>query len=214
MDIDTLSRIPLFSSVPSTSLEKILDISIKKSYQKDTILYYENDKENFIYYLLSGSVKIFKVDRLDNEVFLYNVGKNSFISELTSFDSIGCFASAIFLEDSEVLKIDYERFRQVLRGDCILLERVFEAFIKQVKSLQCIINREIVFDGSAKVAHLLDTDLDFFNSSKRQDIAHLLNIQPETLSRILKKLTREEVIDTKSSDIKIVDQDKLREIYR
>jgi len=191
-----------------------LDISIKKSYQKDTILYYENDKENFIYYLLSGSVKIFKVDRLDNEVFLYNVGKNSFISELTSFDAIGCFASAVFLEDSEVLKIEYERFRQVLRSDCVLLEGVFEAFIKQVKLLQCIINREIVFDGSAKVAHLLDTDLPFFNSSKRQDIAHLLNIQPETLSRILKKLTREEIIDTINTEIVIIDQNKLREVYR
>ena len=47
----------------------------------------------------------------------------------------------------------------------------------------------------AKVAHMLCNDLESFNSMKKHEIAYLLHLQPETLSRILKKLNRNGLIE-------------------
>ena len=88
-----------------------------------------------------------------------------------------------------------------------------KAFAKKSKMLQCIINREIVFDGTAKVAFMLINDLNSFNQLKKQEVAHMLNIQPETLSRILKKLTRHGMIDTENGETVLKDEAGLREIF-
>ena len=79
--------------------------------------------------------------------------------------------------------------------------------------LQCIINREVVFDGTAKVAHFLDQDERAFERFKKQEVAYMLNLQPETLSRILRKLSRDGIIDTEGTGVAILDREQLRAIY-
>ena len=82
-----------------------------------------------------------------------------------------------------------------------------------IQQLQCIISRDVVFDGTAKVAHMLVNDLKNFNAFKKHETAYMLHIQPETLSRILKKLTRNGIIEIEKNCVKILNLDELRDIY-
>ena len=77
-----------------------------------------------------------------------------------------------------------------------------------------MVNRELVFDATAKVAFMLWGDLEIFNSKKRQEVSFMLHIQPETLSRVLKKLSRNEIIDITNSKVTILNYDKLKTINR
>lgn len=86
--------------------------------------------------------------------------------------------------------------------------------LKKTQQLQCIINRELVFDATAKVAFMLHNDLEMFNHLKRQEVSFLLHIQPETLSRVLKRLTRNKVIDIVSGEVIILNHDELTAIFR
>ncbi len=70
----------------------------------------------------------------------------------------------------------------------------------------------MILDGTGKVAFMLSQDLERFNAMKKQDIAAILNIQPETLSRILGKLSRKGIIEI-GSDIKVTDTESLKELY-
>ena len=70
----------------------------------------------------------------------------------------------------------------------------------------------MILDGTGKVAFMIANDLDRFNSMKKQEIAAMLNIQPETLSRIIGKLARKGVIEIKS-ELKVTDMKGLREFY-
>jgi CRP/FNR family transcriptional regulator len=70
----------------------------------------------------------------------------------------------------------------------------------------------MILDGTGKVAFMLSQDLERFNAMKKQDIAAILNIQPETLSRILGKLSRKGIIEI-GSDIKVIDTESLKELY-
>jgi CRP/FNR family transcriptional regulator len=79
--------------------------------------------------------------------------------------------------------------------------------------MQCIISRDVVFDGTAKVAHMLVNELDTFNRLKKHEIAYMLHIQPETLSRILNKLTRNETIEIEKNSVVILNIQELKEIY-
>ncbi len=208
-----LKTVPLFTTLSIKELEDLSTIIKMKRFAKGDILHYEKDKQSEIYYLKEGLIKVYKIDRFDNEVFMYNLFKETLISEITDFENIGCFANAEFAIDSEILVIDFHGFKSIYENSPALMMQLLKEFAKKSKMMQCIINREIVFDGTAKVAFMLINDLESFNQLKKTEIAYMLNIQPETLSRILKKLTRNEMIIANTGKITINNYEALRAIF-
>jgi CRP/FNR family transcriptional regulator len=165
---------------------------------------------------VEGLIKIYKVDKFDNEIFLYHIYKNSMISELTSMNKndIYCFSNAEFTEDSIVLSVDFEKFQEIFLSKNILTMELMEILLKKTHQLQCIVNRELVFDATAKVAFMLNQDLEMFNKLKRQEVSFMLHIQPETLSRVLKRLTRNGTIAIENGEVTIENEEELISIFR
>ncbi len=95
-----------------------------------------------------------------------------------------CYANAEFLEDSRVLVFNNEKFRELMQTNHDFTKIVLKESFRMIQQLQCIISRDVVFDGTAKVAHMLVNDLRNFNTLKKHETAYMLHIQPETLSRI------------------------------
>ncbi len=214
--LQKLQETPLLSSLP---LELIREVSLFckiKRFIKKEVLFYENDEIETIYYILKGSIKFYKVDRFDNEIFLYKLSKNSLIFDLSKLCDefiLQCFANAEFTEDSEVLAIDAKKFKALMKTDQKLMQRVMKESFLMVQQMQCIISRDIVFDGTAKVAHMIDNDLNDFNMLKKHEIAYMLHMQPETLSRILKKLVRNNIIKIVNSQVVVQNEKELKDIY-
>ena len=91
---------------------------------------------------------------------------------------------------------------------------LLEVLLNKTHQLQCIVNRELVFDATAKVAFMLSQDLEMFNRLKRQEVSFMLHIQPETLSRVLKRLSRNEIIQVDLGTVKITNNEALVSIFR
>ena len=94
-----------------------------------------------------------------------------------------------------------------------LMTKILQESFAMIQQMQCIISRDVVFDGTAKVAHMLVNDLINFNKLKKHEIAYMLHIQPETLSRILNKLTRNGTIEIEKNSVVVLNEKELREIY-
>ena len=212
---DNIKDIEFFSDLNDDLIDKLISISSIKRYGKNTILHYEGESSKNILFLISGFIKIFKVDKFDNEIFLYYVQENSIISELSSLDKeeIYSFSNATFTKNSTILSINYIKFKELFLDNNILSSKLIKIILEKTQLLQFILNRELVFDASAKVAYMLSTDLDLVNKLKRQEISFMLHIQPETLSRVLKKLSRNNIILMENSKIKIINQDNLESIF-
>lgn len=213
---DTIKNIDFFNELNEEQIDKLSSISNIYKYPKDSILYYESDVNKNILFLVEGLIKIYKVDKFDNEIFLYHIYKNSMISELSSITEkeIFCFSNAEFVEDSIVLSINYEEFQKEFLLKNILTMNLMEALLSKTHQLQCIVNRELVFDATAKVAFMLNQDLDMFNKLKRQEVSFMLHIQPETLSRVLKRLQRAGTIEIENGKIKITNYENLVSQFR
>ena len=138
------------------------------------------------------------------------------ISELTSTKSneIYCFSNAEFIEESIILSINFEKFQEHFLSKNILTMELMEILLEKTHQLQCIVNRELVFDATAKVAFMLNQDLEMFNKLKRQEVSFMLHIQPETLSRVLKRLMRNNIIKVDNGSIIIENEEELISIFR
>ncbi|MBE0514564.1 Crp/Fnr family transcriptional regulator [Sulfurimonas sp.] len=213
---DQIKKLSFFSSLNEEQLRTIGIISKITVYPKNSILYYENDINDRIFFLISGLLKVYKIDKFENEIFLYHIHKNSLISELTTLDdnSIHCFSNAEFLDESTVLEVDFTEFKDEFLSKNILNNEFINEILLKTQQLHCVVNRELVFDATAKVAYTLQNDLEMFNSLKRHEISFMLHIQPETLSRVLKKLKRNNIIDIENSDVVIIDIEKLNTIIK
>ncbi|PAF48249.1 hypothetical protein BKH41_05920 [Helicobacter sp. 12S02232-10] len=219
--IEKLRTLSLFQNMNDSFLSEIYTFSKIKSYPKDFILFYEGQKIEQFLFLLSGAVSIDKFDRFGNKKYLYSIHSThddhddfSLINDI-DFEEIKTFGNASILEDSEILSIDAKKLLEAAKREVTFFQNLTKQIIFKNQILNQIINRDIIFDAMAKLAYMLDKYLYRFNSTQRQEIAHQLNIQPETLSRILKKLKQDEIIGTDDGgNVTIVDKIRLQEIYK
>ncbi len=195
--IKILKSIDFFNKLTEEQYKQLEDIASIRNFNKDTIIYYESDIDYSLQFLVSGTVKIYKIDKYDNEIFLYYIYPKNMVSEFTSMDdnSIYCFSNAEFIENGSILSIHFKKFKESFIDSGILASVFIKEILNKSHQLQSILNRELVFDATAKVTYMLHNDLEIFNSLKKTEIAFMLHIQPETLSRIIKKLMRNSIIE-------------------
>lgn len=212
---DIISSLDFFSSLHDSKIEELLSISSVASYNQDYIVHYEKQKSNSLCFLIKGLAKAYKIDKHNNEIFLYYIHPASLISDISTVkqDYLVSFANVSFLKNSQVLNIEYKKFKELFLDKGYLCDTFTDEIIQKSNRLQSLINREFIFNSVAKVAMMLHDNLEIFNSLKKSEISLMLNIQPETLSRVLSRLKRDTIIDSIGAKIVILDKNALLSVY-
>ncbi|MBA1432178.1 MAG: Crp/Fnr family transcriptional regulator [Epsilonproteobacteria bacterium] len=205
-----------FQSLTADQLEKLASLATVQQYEKEYILYYERDETSELCFLVEGLAKAYKLDKHDNEIFLYYIYENSMLSEISSTEAftLRSFSNISFVEDSQVLKINYKKFKELFLDQHILCHQFTAALLERSLQMQSLINREFLFDAVSKVSMMLREDLAMFNKLKRHDISLMLHIQPATLSRVLNRLKRNNIIAIIHGKVEVLDAEALEEIYK
>lgn len=211
--IDSLS---FFNTLREEEIEKLISISFVQEYNNEYMLHYENSQSNRILFLVKGLAKATKIDKHDNEVFLYYVYKEHILSEISTLDNdyLTAYSNITLMGNSQILSIDYKAFKEYFLDNGLLCLDLANEMIYQSKQMQDLINREFVFNSVAKVSMMLCSDIDMFNRLKRYDISLMLHIQPATLSRVLNRLKRDTIIDIIHGKVIILDKNRLETVYK
>ncbi|MDD5401407.1 MAG: Crp/Fnr family transcriptional regulator [Sulfurimonas sp.] len=206
-----ITSLNFFSSLNEEQIELLASISTINTYAKGYVVYYEKNKNNSLLFLLSGLSKAYKIDKHNNEIFLHYIYANSLISEISNIkqDTLSSFSNVALLEDSQILNIDYKKFKDFFIDRGYLCSEFTNEIILRSQQLQSLINREFIFNSVVKVAMMLHDDLDIFNKLKRAEISLILHIQPETLSRVLNRLKRDKIIDSINGKVVVLDKEAL-----
>jgi len=213
---DIIKSQDFFSSLSDDEINILTSITTVQQYEKGYIYSYEYSQSDELLFLVSGLARSYKIDKYDNEVFLYYIYNNSMISEISDLDtcSFYTFSNIEFVENSQVLRVKYKKFKKSFLDNNILCKAMSKEILKKSLKLQSLVNREFIFDAVSKVSLMLHDDLQIFNKLKRHDISKMLHIQPATLSRVLNKLKRNKIIDIIHGKIEILDEKALQEVYK
>lgn len=208
MYANKLKELYLFNSLNEDEIKSIESMTLIKKLQKGEILFYEGEQADSFYILLEGELKLYKTNAKANEVVLHHFIEPTMIAEMATIENTPFPATSSAQTDNTLIAIiDKEKFLKLIEEIPQLSWHIIKSLTHKVKSLEKSINRNLVFDASTKVCSLIDEHKDIFRTHKKIDIANILNITPETLSRTLRKLKDLEILDENNN---IIDHQKLQ----
>lgn len=208
-----LEKIGIFAHIGKEKLKKLENESILKKYEKDELLFIEGEKSKWLHLLISGSVHVFKTKQNGNEIFLHDIFAPSFVAELANLEEIPYPASVRFTSESEILKIDFEFFKKEFLQDGHICMSMIKSLSQKLRIMDEVLHREIILNAEAKVAKQLIENLEIFSLLKNKQISTMLNITPETFSRILSKFKKNKIIKLRKEKISIINENALKELY-
>jgi CRP/FNR family transcriptional regulator len=195
--MDRIRNISCFSKLTDAQLEKLKKISVIKKYKAKEILFYEGDEPTYLYVLLQGTLKVYKTNHKGQQIFLHQFYPGGLVAELANFENIPYPATAEFMSYSEVLRIDYQALEKDFFKNPEISFEIIKSLIAKHKILIDVIQKEVILTADAKVAKFILENEDLFKKLKNTQVASILNLTPETLSRTLSKFKSSVIIGAK-----------------
>ncbi len=212
--MDRIKDIPLFSKLSDKNIKALEKISHFKNYNSDEIVFYEGDNPGTLYILTEGVLRLYKTDAKGNELYIHQFVPTGMVGELACFENINYPATARFITKGQILKIDYKKLEKDFFQNPEVCMEIIKSLTQKVKILSNVIHKEMILTSEAKVAKIIVEHGDLFETHKNTQIASILNITPETLSRILTRFKKANLISVeKNHCIKIIDTVKLTTIF-
>ena len=207
----TIQEIPLFSELTEEQLKSVYAQMQVRHYTKGSIVFYEGDEGEFLYVLLEGTVKLFKTSPKGTTIHMHNFVAPEMVALFPTLERIPFPATCEFVTDGTIGLLPLDKLYGCLNNTDLALSLI-SSLLKRMKILAELLHKETIYSSEAKIADFLLNNASIFERLKNNEIASILNMTPETLSRILTKLKKEKVIIIKDHVVTILDGDALREI--
>lgn len=219
----TLHDVPIFEKLSPTELKILTEISKTKRYRKNQIIFLEGEPYAGFYVVLTGSVKVYKVNGDGEEIVLNKLEPYRSFAESSLFSGSRFYSSfAQAQEDSSLLFFPSKELAVVLGKNPAMAIRISDRFAVRLMELNQ--RFDMLADGvEGRIARYLLNELQLNNSLKlpepvfnllipKKDLAQHLGIAGETFSRVFRKLKDKKIIREVSKKIFITDLKKLRKL--
>jgi CRP/FNR family transcriptional regulator len=203
----------LFENLGQPHLQRLKEICSQKAYKKGQLLFLEGEKTKNLHILSEGILKVFKTDPKGNEIVINHFHPVSLIAELANLEHIPYPASAIFETDGKVLAINYASFEEEFLKDPDISFSIIKSLTKKLIVLNKVISHGLTMTSTGKVAMFIYENEELFLQLKQHKIASILNITPETMSRVMRRLREGKAIDKPGKKFMVIDREKLKEFF-
>ena len=191
-----------------------------ENYNKKQVLYQENKRPRFLYYLVKGKVKGFKVHEDGKEYITDIYSSGDFIGYTALIDDTNYDDSTTIMEESDILQIPREDFQQMIYGDISIAAKFIRIITQNVKEKEERLLSLAYSSLRKRVAKaLVDLHAKFNESEEnksleisREDLAHYIGTATESLIRTLSDFKSEKLIEIREGKIRIVDLNKLKNL--
>ena len=206
-----LHDIPMFSALGENYLKELSNAIYVKQFAKDSIVFYEGDESEYLHILMEGDVKLYKTSPKGSQIQINRFSAPSLIAEFACFEKEVFPATCEFVTEGAIGLLHFDKLYEYLNQPEFSLELI-KSLTSKVMLLSSLVHKETILSSEAKVADLMIKKVAIFNRLKNNEIASILNLTPETFSRILTKFKKEEIISVDNHLLKVLNEDALYSI--
>jgi len=214
-----IEQIPLFAGLVEAQIQSLVAIVEKRKYSRGKVIFTEGEEAAGLYVLFSGRVKIYKLSSEGKEQILHIFGPGEPFGEVAVFAGGRFPAYAEPLEESETLFFPRRKFIELITKDPSMAMNMLAMLSKRLRYFtQLVENLSLKEVPQRLAAYLLVLE----NVKDRKDVveldiakgqlASLLGTIPETLSRILNKMSNQGYISVEGRQIRLLDRKSIESI--
>ncbi len=213
--VTTLRAIPLFSHLADNELDSIGAVTRSRKYPKNSVILFEDDPGEAMFVVLSGQVKVVLIGEDGREVILATLAERDFFGEMSLIDDEPRSAHVIAMESSHLLVLRRDDFRRCLEETPHIALGLLRALTKRLRHADSKIGGLVLLDVTGRVARLLLEMADENDGSvitKRvthHQIAQMVGSSRETVSRTMRTMAEQDLIDVSQKTITVRDRTAL-----
>jgi len=217
-----LQRVPLLENAPERALDIAAAAVRKRVYEANTTVFQEGDKGEALYILARGLVKLSKVDLGGHEKTLAILQPPEFFGEMALLGESTRSATAVTLGEVHAYLLFNDDFRKLISDYPAISLNLTATLAARLRGMDDESQVLSYKDAQGRVAYVLlrlyrggVVDLESDRALVRlthQELANLAGTSRETVTRALKALEGEGVIETRPKEVFITDPEGLEEI--
>lgn len=221
--IELLKNSLLFSGLTDADLAELATITVRRRFKKGETLFCEGDQATGFYLLVSGSIKLCRMSHDGREKVLHFVKPRETFAEAALFGDGKYPAEARGLEAGEALYLPKTGFMELMGRNpsftlnlVVSLSLMLRQFARQIEELAFA-------DVTSRLASFLIRRVDEKATSyngityidlgiRKGELASRLGTASETISRTLRKLKDEGIIEVQGNRVVIHQMEKLQKL--
>jgi len=154
----------------------------------------EGEVSDDLLILTEGIVAVFKHDNKGNEIIIGLFQPFSLLAEPAILKGIPFPSTALFKSDGAVIKIKLEKFNKLFLHNPHVSNEIVKSLLDKIQLLQNNIHMTIASSAKEKILNFYEKNHSLGSELKKYEIASLLGMTPETFSRNIKQLIKENKI--------------------
>ncbi|MEY4293024.1 MAG: hypothetical protein RIQ61_1422 [Bacteroidota bacterium] len=204
-----LKELAPFKSAPQVT-EQLQKYGINKTYAEGSVIIQEHNYINSIPIVLSGSIRVMRVDDEGRELLLYYIkaGESCIMSFLSGLHQDTSKIKAIAEEDTELLFVPIEKVSLLIKEFPEWLDYIFKLYHKRFEELLEVVNAVAFKKLDQRLLDFIKNKSSLGNTKEihitHEQIANELGTARVVVSRLLKQLEEEGIIQLGRNKITLV----------
>jgi CRP/FNR family cyclic AMP-dependent transcriptional regulator len=203
--------IPLFAGLSVADHGQLLQVAVRKTYPRHTLLVREGDIGDRFYLLRKGRAKVYLGDDHGREVILSILEPGDFFCEMAMIDDEPCSANVMALEESEFVSIGKADFQQVMASSPDMATRLLKSLAHRLRESNQQIESLALKDVQARVEQALQGlakaeggELVIPAGITHRDIAAMVGASREMVTRVFRELETSGLIRVEGRRIALI----------
>ena len=223
-DINFLRNVPIFAELEEKDLLRVIKLGTRQKYKKGNIVVLEQESGAALFVIITGKVKVVRMDEDGREVILSMFGPGEFFGEMSLLDGLTRSASVVATVKSELFMIHRRDFLELLNEFPTVTISLLAELAMRLRKADMQIKSLSLKDAEGRVANvmlILADDVGIFRKGKveiddlplQQDIANMAGTSRETVSRMIHLFIEGGEVQMKGNKLIINDYEAFRKKY-
>ena len=209
---ELLRSVPLFTELSDLDVASLSRLASRRRCPKDTVVFFENEEGDSVFMIIEGRIKVTILGDDGREIILSMLGPGDFFGEMALLDNEPRSATAIAVEDTELLSLHRTDFQSVMGNNPGISAALIKVLSTRLRRANHQISTLALLDVYGRVARVI---LDMareegrrlkdgriaFRRATHQEIANRIGTTRETVTRMLKDLERQGLIRVEGREI-------------
>lgn len=219
MDIATkqlIANVLFFKGLSEEELAEIQGIASERSYQRRQLVFSDGDEGRGFFLVVAGSVKVFKMSPEGKEQTLHILGPGEPLGQVAVFAGASFPANAEAITDSRLLFFPRQAFVDLIQARPSLALNMLAILSSRLREFTVQIENISLKEVPARLASYLlyrseeEGGADQLNLTiSKAQLASIIGTIPETLSRILSRMSARQLIRVEGRTIRLLDREGL-----